>query len=420
VGAHRQDFVKALLATADLMQGGLGRTSKFPPSPQLMLVLDLYALKPDSALKEFLTVTLDAMARRGLRDHVGGGFFRYTVDPSWKTPHFEKMLYDNAQLARIYLRAGRLLDRPDYRRVAEDTARFLMREMRANEGAYIAALSAVDNRDVEGGYYLWREAELKRLLTEDERRVVQHAWRMQGPPPFDAGYLPWQGSDIANTAAALRLDGPRVEALLASAADKLHQARQQRRLPRDTKLLAGWNGLMLTTLSEMAGDGAGDPELRRAAQGVRDYLMKQLWDGKRLRRAIAGSRELGAASLEDYAYVAEGLLAWARLTGDEADYAQAQAVAQAAWKRFYGPRGWQLTDQSLMAAEPGQDVLADGPIPAPSAVLIRVTLALAAHRRDGALRRQALAALNSGHGIIGQDVISHASHIAAMVEASNR
>jgi hypothetical protein len=135
---------------------------------------------------------------------------------------------------------------------------------------------------------------------------------------------------------------------------------------------------------------------------------------------VSGGRELGAASLEDYAHVAEGLLAWARLTGAAEDYRLALAVVRAAWKRFYSARGWRLADQSLMAAEPGQDVLADGPIPAPSAALIRVSLALAAHERDTALRRQALAALNTGHEFIGQDPVLHASHIAAMVEAVER
>ncbi len=419
VTSHREAFLKNLSDSADLLQGGFGQSSKFPPSPQLMLVLDLYARQPDPKLKEFLVVTLDTMARRGLRDHVGGGFFRYTTDPSWKTPHFEKMLYDNAQLARIYHRAGRLLDRADYREVAADTIRFMTREMLTGDGAFIAALSAVDDRNVEGGYYLWRGPELQRLLTGEERQVVRYLWRMTGPAPFDAGYLPWQARTAAETAAALRLDVTRVEALLASAAEKLRRARQQRTLPRDTKLLAGWNGLSLTALSEMARDNPDNPELRRMAKGVRDYLENKLWSGDRLKRAVSKDRELGAASLEDYAYVAEGLLAWARLTGAAEDYRLALAVTRAAWKRFYSSRGWRLADQSLMAAEPGQDVLSDGPIPAPSAVLIRVSLELAVHERDAALRRQALAALNSGHGLIGQDPVLHASHIAAMLEAAS-
>ena len=170
----------------------------------------------------------------------------------------------------------------------------------------------------------------------------------------------------------------------------------------------------------MARDTPRDPEWQRLAQGTRDYLVKELWSGDRLKRAVAGGRELGAASLEDYAYVAEGLLAWAQLTGVDEDYRLALAVVRAAWKRFYSRQGWRLADRSLMAAEPGQDVMSDGPMPAPSAVLIRVSLTLAAHQRDSALRQQALAALNSGHRLIGQDPVWHASHIAAMLQATTR
>ena len=420
VAAHRDRFIKALLDNADLLQGGLGNRSKFPPSPQLLLLLELHAQRPDPRLNEFLTLTLDVMAQRGLYDHVGGGFFRYTTDPSWKTPHFEKMLYDNAQLARIYHRAGRLLQRSEYRHIAERTIRFLAREMHSRDGAFLAALSAVDDRNVEGGYYLWQEQELKRLLTGDELAVLGYAFRMKGHAPFDAGHLPWRAHSPEETAAELRLNVPQVSRYQDTAMAKLFDARRQRSLPRDTKLLAGWNGLMLTTLAEMARDTPRDPEWQRLAQGTRDYLVKELWSGDRLKRAVAGGRELGAASLEDYAYVAEGLLAWAQLTGVDEDYRLALAVVRAAWKRFYSRQGWRLADRSLMAAEPGQDVMSDGPMPAPSAVLIRVSLTLAAHQRDSALRQQALAALNSGHRLIGQDPVWHASHIAAMLQATTR
>jgi len=420
VESYRRDFIKTLLAGADLMQGGLGRTSKFPPSPQLMLVLDLQAQRPDPKLREFLVLTLDAMAQRGLYDRVGGGFFRYTVNPSWKTPHFEKMLYDNAQLARIYHRAARQLNRPDYRQISQDTTRFLIREMLTADGAFLAALSAVDDRNVEGGYYLWNEQELRRLLSNKELRVASQVWGMTGPVPFDAGYLPWLAQPVKEVAASLRLDVDEAERLLASAASKLHRARQQRKLPRDTKQLAGWNGLMLATLADMARDAPADPDLRRVTRSVRDYIANQLWAGDHLRRARAGGRELGTASIEDYAYVADGLLAWARLTGASEDYRLALKVTREGWKRFYSRRGWRLSDRTLMAAESGQDVLSDGPMPSPSAVLIRVSLALAAHQRDAALRRQALAALNSGHGQIGQNPVWNASHIAAMLEELGR
>ena len=174
--ALADQVVAEALKAADSVQGGFGEQSKFPQSPQLAFLLAHYertsvlsrAEGQDPRLKEFLLLTLDAMAGNGLQDHLGGGFFRYTVDPSWKTPHFEKMLYDNAQLARLYRNAARVFGRDDYRHIASRTLDFMLRELSAPSGAFIAALSALDDRGVEGGYYLWNTADLEKLLAPEE------------------------------------------------------------------------------------------------------------------------------------------------------------------------------------------------------------------------------------------------------------
>ena len=147
---YRRQLVIETLAQADQLGGGLNLPRKFPIAPQLAALLEIEARQHDAKLAEWLRLTLDQMARGGLRDHVAGGFFRYTVDPDWHTPHFEKMLYDNAQLAMIYLRAARIFNHPAYRDIAIETLDFMLSEMRVG-AAFITSTSALDNRAEKAG-----------------------------------------------------------------------------------------------------------------------------------------------------------------------------------------------------------------------------------------------------------------------------
>lgn len=419
VQAYAKQLVTEALARADMQQGGFNEQTKFPLAPQLEFLLDYQARSPEPKLEEFLPLTLDQMASNGLQDHLGGGFFRYTVDPGWKTPHFEKMLYDNAQLARLYLRAARVFKREDYARVAARTLDFMMKTMGDPSGAFIAALSALDDKGVEGGYYLWRADELDRLLSADEHAVYRLALGMQDAPPFEAGYLPIPSLTIAQIVERLQRPRAEIERLLLSAAGKLRAARAQRGLPRDTKLIAAWNGLALAAFSEAA-RVTGDESYRAVARAVRDYVMKQLWDGQALRRSRAHDKTIGKVALEDYAYVALGLLEWAELTGDPADYAQAKAVVTQAWRRFYSAHGWRLEERSLIQAETGQDMLTDGPMPSPSGVIAEVSLRLAAKTADKGLRDRALAALNTHHAVLQESAFWYATPVGAMMFAVAR
>jgi len=401
--AAARKLVDAALQQADTIHGGFGEQSKFPSVPILEALLAQQASAPSPAVHELLTRTLDAMAQLGLRDHIGGGFFRYTVDPGWKTPHFEKMLYDNALLARLYGRAADVLRRPDYAAVAQETLDFMRAEMGDGSGAFLASLSALDHQGVEGGYYLWDGDSLAEILNPRELEVFRQAYGMNDPPPFEAGYLP-----IPTQAAA---DADAIE----SARTKLKTARAKRGLPRDTKRLAGWNGLALTAFAEAA-QRTGNAADRQAARGIRDYLLTRLWDCRRLQRAVEDGRAVGAAALEDYAYVAEGLLTWADASGDAEAARQARAIARAAWSLFYTAKGWRIGEPGWLAAEAGQDIVADGPLPSPSAVLIAVSLTLG-ERGDAELRRRALGALNSGHELLKEDPFWYATHVAVSASA---
>ncbi len=404
------------VSIADTLEGGFGQAMKFPMAPQLEFLMERYREKSDEALGAFLKLTLDGMASNGMYDHIGDGFFRYSTEPGWGTPHFEKMLYDNAQLASLYLRAGSSLDVPRYTDVAIRTLQFMMREMTAESGAMVASFSAVDDKDVEGGYYLWQQAELSRVLDADELRIAELAWALRGPLGFEAGHLPKQGLSLREIAGQLGESESDVADLLESAREKLYLARSSRVLPVDTKLLAGWNGLALAAFSEAA-SAIGNDDYREHARRIRDYIMTRLWDGEALYRAVDGKRQLGRASLEDYAYVAKGLWAWARLTGNPDDFGDARDVMVQSWKRFYGG-GWRMGESSLIVEEPPRDLITDGPMPSPAALVIRITLLFAGHPGFEDLAKLALSALNSGAEQLDGNWFWHVSHIQALLEAS--
>jgi len=410
VQGYRQALRQQALSLADTLDGGFGEVAKFPSPPLLEALLTAWYEAPDAALEAFLRLTLRQMAGQNLYDHIGGGFFRYTVDSDWQTPHFEKMLYDNAQLASLYLRAARLLHEPAFARVARETLDFLLREMRRVDGAFVASLSAVDEAGREGGHYLWDTPALRRVLDADTLAAVRTAWDIDGPPPFDGGYLPRPMLDPAAAAQALGMDVSRLRRLLGAARERLLAERRQRPLPVDDKALAGWNGLTLSALTAGARE-LGDARYRQAAAALREYLVHRLWDGQRLWR-LRG-REVVPATLADYAFAARGLLDWAELSGDEADRRLARQWVMQGIRRFHAADGWRPAEAVLPAAAHGRPLLDDGPLPSPAAVLLATAWRLAGDDAEERTRLRRLAA--EGHSRLVQDALAHPGRIDLLV-----
>lgn len=404
-------LVVQAMGLADTLEGGFGDQNKFPMEPQLLTLLDLQAAAPHPQLAEFLQLTLDKMAGEGLRDQLAGGFFRYTVDPSWQVPHFEKMLYNQAQLAEVYLRAAQIFGRADYAAVAHDTLAFVMREMAGAQGGHVASFSAVDGAGEEGGVYLWSIDQLHALLGEEDTALARRHWRMLDLPALDAGHLPRQGESAERIAAALDLPTERIAERLASVRERLLEERRRRVLPVDHKELAGWNGLMLAAFSQAA-LVFDDPAFRSAAVQVRDFLRDLLWNGSVLRRALDGEREIGKASLADYAYVAYGMAHFAELSGDPADRTFVAALLHAAWQRFHGAGGWRSDDDPLIPGMAEEPAMQEGALPAPSAVLIRLSL----ESSDPDLVANAVAAANLARQPAQDDPFWYAGHHAALLQ----
>jgi len=395
---YRQRLLDEALAQADVFRGGFGAVNKFPQSPQLAALLEIQTQTPHPKLSEFLRLSLDRMAGLGLYDHIGGGFFRYTVDPDWHTPHFEKMLYDNAQLARVYLQAATVLKQPAYRDTALRTLDFMLAEMRdAASGAFITSLSAIDAQGHEGGVYLWDKAALKNMLTPAEYQLITKFWRLDRPAEMEFGYLPLHHTTPGKAERA------RLEAIYA----RLKVARAKRVLPKDDKLLAGLNGLALMALSEGA---LSDARFHPAAKQVRDFLVEKLITPQGLLKGMAQGKTLGLADLEDYAYVSAGLAAYARLTQSETERELASKLAAQAWEIFHTARGWRLEQQPLLARPYYQRIVPDGATASPAALLVKTSWEIGG--KD--LRTRALGALNTGYATLDQGVFWYATQVSAM------
>ncbi|WP_343418955.1 thioredoxin domain-containing protein [Candidatus Flexifilum breve] len=240
-----------LTAAFDKQYGGFGGAPKFPQPMNLEFLLREYQRTGSAELLDMVTFTLQKMARGGMYDQLGGGFHRYSVDAIWLVPHFEKMLYDNAQLSRVYLHAYQITGEAFYRTIAEEIYDYVLREMTSADGGFYSATDA-DSEGEEGKFFVWSKAELDDLLGDDARIAVEY-WGVSARGNFEGHNILFVPNDEAVAAERLGLSVADLRAKLALIKDKLFAARTQRVHPGlDDKILTAWNGLMLASLSEAA------------------------------------------------------------------------------------------------------------------------------------------------------------------------
>lgn len=297
----------------DATHGGFGGAPKFPPPMVLEFLLRHHTRTASEAALEMVQATCAAMARGGIYDQLGGGFARYAVDATWTVPHFEKMLYDNALLCRSYAHLWRSTGSEEARRVAVETADFMVRELRTGQGGFASALDADSDdgtgRHTEGAYYVWTPAQLRAVLGEEDAEFAAGHYGVTEDGTFEEGasvlQLPYAQDPV---------DGERV----ASVRRRLLAAREERPRPgRDDKVVAAWNGLAIAALAE-TGAYFDRPDLIEAALDAADLLVRVHMDGRaRLHRTSRdGTPGDNSGVLEDYADVAEGFLTLASVTGE--------------------------------------------------------------------------------------------------------
>jgi len=357
--------VQGLLRSYDRFNGGFGDAPKFPQPMNLDFLLVAYGRTHDPATLQAVTHTLTKMAWGGIYDQLGGGFHRYSTDDLWLVPHFEKMLYDNAQLARTYLHAWQVTGNPLFRRIVEETLDYVTREMTDPAGGFYSAQDA-DSEGEEGKFFLWRPAEVTALLGAEDARLFSAYYGVTARGNFHEGGPGANILHIQRDAAVVAADlGVSVERLMAAVErgrNVLFEARTQRIAPgRDDKVLAEWNGLMLHAFAE-AGAALDRPDYTATARRAARFLLREMiqeagsWKLEaesrdtqlpasvrseaapiRLCRTYKAGRAHLNAYLEDYAAVALGLVALYQVTFEREWLEAAAALAQTIDANFRDP-----------------------------------------------------------------------------------
>ena len=389
-------FVKQSMNMADELVGGFGKKNKFPSAPQLQMLSSYLKDNKNPEVEAFLQLTLKTMALSGLNDAVGDGFYRYTMDPNWQRPHFEKMLYTSAQLVPIYISAWNKWGDSLYRDTALRTLAFMSREMNGVGGGLIASLSAVDDKNIEGGYYLWNKKELQQLLTDEEYQLAISLWGIDQPSEYDEGNFPvWQLS-VSELAATLEVKPARLESKVEVMQAKLIAFRNKSRvLPRDDKMLAGWNGLALAAYA----DGLQlDPSLKKRGSDIAGFI-SSLWDGKRLIKAMDNKgKPFGSGALPDYAGAAYGLISWGLAADDKQSLRIGYQIIQAAWDTFYSKNGWLEKEKNLLPNPLYKLHISGGSEPSAEVLLLKATRLFLRSQQDKKLAQKAadvIAKINS-------------------------
>jgi uncharacterized protein len=345
----------------DTIHGGLGSAPKFPHPFEFDFLLRESALRGDAQARHVVLHTLTKMAEGGVYDHLGGGFCRYSVDGQWMIPHFEKMLYDNGPLLRLYADAWLVTRDPSYRQVCEETAAWTMREMQAPEGGYYSSLDA-DAEGEEGRFHVWDREEIAGLLSEDEFRATAGRFGLDRAANFEGSH--WHlhvVRSLEQVASSLGRSEAECEALLATARRKLFAARALRVHPgRDDKILTSWNALMIEGMAHAARVFARVDWLDSARRAL-DFLRSNLWRDGRLLATHKDGRSHLNAYLDDHAFLLAALIEMLQAQFRSDDLRWAQAIADVLLAQFEDPGagGFWFTshdhERLILRTKPGHD-----------------------------------------------------------------
>ena len=372
---------QALSAQFDETEGGLGGAPKFPQPMIWEFVLRFWKRSKNPRGRQMVHTTLTMMARGGMYDQVGGGFHRYSVDPRWLVPHFEKMLYDNAQLASLYLSGWLAFGDPECRRVSEETLDYLLREMADPAGGFYSATDA-DSEGHEGKFFVWSPEELREVLGPDDAEYAARYWSVDRGPNFEGKSILYVGGEP---------DPERIAPIRA----RLYAARARRVHPaRDDKVLAAWNGLACRAFAE-AGRALGRADYVAAAAKNAEFVLTAMRSGGRLLRTWKAGRAKLKGYLEDYAMVAAALVALYEATLDRRWLDEARGLAEELLRLFWDEKleGFYDTgvDHERLIVRPRN--LFDNAVPCGSSVAIETLFRLAILTGESRYESAALKAL---------------------------
>lgn len=396
--------VEQLRGSFDPRHGGFGGAPKFPPHGAIEVLFFEYEQHGDRSLLDMALATLDAIALGGIHDHLGGGFHRYSTDAQWKVPHFEKMLYDNAQLAGAFARGFRIAGREWHRRAALDCCGWVLREMTHPEGPFYSALDA-DSEGEEGKFYLWSATEITDVLVGDDADLFRRVYQTRPSGNFlDEATGRHTGDNILHlrepiprTAEALGMNPAELESRLGQCRARLLERRAGRPRPHlDDKILTGWNGLMIGALA-CAGRELGVPEFITAAEKAAGFIVKRMGErGKLLHTWREGTARIPAYQ-DDHAFLADGLLDLYESTRKKHYLDEARRRAEVMLADFRDPGGGGLfytsaAHENLLLRS--RDFL-DKAVPSGNGMAARVLLRLGRWTGDESFHREARAILSA-------------------------
>ena len=392
-----------LASNFDYQNGGFGAAPKFPQPMTPEFLLRYYHHGYNQRALEMVEMTLSRMAHGGIYDQIGGGFHRYSTDAYWLVPHFEKMLYDNALLARLYLHAYQLTRRDLYRRICEETLDYVLREMTDPQGGFYSAQDA-DSEGEEGKFFVWSPQEIRVAVGEEDARIFNDFFGVTEGGNFEGANILTRRPDESLFAEKHRMPVEEFLALIGRSKEKLLAVRDQRIHPlRDDKVLAGWNGLMLRSFAE-AGAALGRPDYLQAARNNAGFLLDNMKTQGRLLRTWREGQAKLLGYLEDYSGVADGLLALHEATLETRWLTGAITLADQMIELFWdeGVRGFYDTgkDHEMLVIRP-RDIF-DNAQPSGSSVASEVLLKLAVITGNDDYATRAAAPLRSLVQLMGR------------------
>ncbi len=409
-----QQTADYLLSNINTFTGGFGEAPKFPNEPALLFLLQLAERDSNKPLNQHLEKTLDMMSQGGIYDQIGGGFHRYSTDETWLIPHFEKMLYNQAQLAQVYLHGYRITGKDNYARIARHTLDYVLREMTSIEGGFYSATDA-DSEGVEGKYFVWGLDEIKHVLSKEDAKLVIDLFAITEPGNFEGRNILYLPVSLRDYALNHHLPYEELTRQVDSIRTRLAAYRSKRIPPlRDDKIILAMNGMMISTLT-LAADILDEPAYKNAAIRAGHLHWKNLWHDGSLFRVYLDGRHSIPAKLDDYAYFIQALMDLYDVDSDPVWLQRGRTLADLMTVRFHDTDGggfFMSGANNMLFTNPKS--LNDGALPSGNSVAIIALAKLAQRSGDLSYQDTANEALQAISPTPGENTFSSASLTKAL------
>jgi uncharacterized protein YyaL (SSP411 family) len=385
---------RALAGAYDSINGGIGGAPKFPNTFVFSLFLRTFAAVGDESMAEMVRHTLKKMARGGIYDQVGGGFHRYSVDERWLIPHFEKMLYDNALLARIYADAGRALNEPEFLQTSREILDYVLREMTSPEGGFYSSQDA-DSEGVEGKFFVWTPAEVEQILGPELSPIAERYFDISAEGNFEGENVLHRTIELGDAARMFGRSEDQIQSAIATIRAKLLAERAKRVHPgRDEKILTAWNAMMIGAFADGFRAHQEDRYLE-AGRRACEFILSKMWDGRTLLRSCKDGVARFNAYLEDYALLSGALVDMYEASLEPGYLSSARMLADIVVERFldYEKGGFFFTSEDHEALITRSKAAFDGSTPSGNSAATMALLRLAEYTGEDRYRIEAKRAL---------------------------